>query len=113
MNEEELKNFLERLVSGTYTNEEYALFTEWVENRTREEYEQMLIYWEELIESRELYEVVSPQLIADIKRGLDKIDERKAKVRHLFPRIAAAASILLMISVSGYFLTHKKQQPLQ
>jgi len=112
MNKQELQNFLGKLASGEYTNEEYAAFVKWVENSSREDYQQMLDYWEDLVGSGEMFEAVSPQLIENIERGLDNIDQRKFKIRRLWPRIAAAASILLIISAGGYFITHKKQ-PIQ
>ncbi|MFB9843923.1 FecR family protein [Mucilaginibacter ginsenosidivorans] len=122
MNEQEIREFLEKLASGNYTNEEYQAFVHWAEHCSREEYEQMIGHWEQLANAAELYDDIDPALIASIERGLDQIDERKdeqivplypdKKIR-LWPRIAAAASIILAISVGGYFVLHKKQAPEQ
>jgi ferric-dicitrate binding protein FerR (iron transport regulator) len=120
MNEQELQQFLVKLASGAYTNEEYKVFVNWVENCSREEYELMLIYWEQVTEVNEDYDIIDQNLIAKIERGLDRIDEKEntpviplyhesTKRRKLWPRIAAAASILLILSAGSYFLLHKKQ----
>jgi transmembrane sensor len=117
MNEQELQQFLVKLASGAYTNEEYKVFVDWVENCSREEYELMLIYWEQAIETNADY-AIDQNLIAKIEQGLDRIDKKEntpviplyrepAKHRRLWPHIAAAASILLVISAGSYFLLRK------
>lgn len=117
MNQQEVQFFLEKLAHSDYTNEEYTSFANWTENCSREEYEQMLAYWEKLIENREIFNAVDTQLITNIENGLDQIDKREevntrySKIKTLWPRIAAAASILAFLSVGAYFLSHK--QPYQ
>jgi len=120
MNEQELQQFLEKLASGNYTNEEYQTFVSWVENCTREEYELMLVYWEQVSDAVDQTDNIDPALIASIERGLDRIDEKASrqviplyaeidKKKRLWPRIAAAASILVAMSAGSYFVFHKKQ----
>lgn len=124
MNEQELQQFLEKLASGNYTNEEYQTFVSWVENCTRKEYELMLVYWEQVSDAVDQTDSLDPALIASIERGLDQIDEKASKQviplhpendkkTRLWPRIAAAASILIFLSTGGYFIFHKKQIPQQ
>jgi len=120
MNEQELQQFLEKLATGVYTNEEYQVFVDWVENCSREEYEAMLVYWEQVAEANGNYDSVDQGLIAKIEQGLDWIDEKRNapiiplyrgadKRRSLWPRIAAAASVLLILSAGAYLALHKKQ----
>lgn len=117
MNQQEVQFFLEKLAHSDYTNEEYTHFANWTENCSREEYEQMLAYWEKLIESNETFNAVDTRLIANIESGLDQIDNgeedttRFSKIKTLLPRIAAAASILAILSAGIYFLGHKHPTP--
>jgi len=46
-------------------------------------------------------------MLAQINAQIES-QEVPARVRRLWPRIAAAASILLIISIGGYFLTHRQ-----
>ena len=120
MNQQELQQFLEKAASGDYTNEEYKAFTYWMDNCSREEYKQMLICWERVIDSDKSFDSLDNSLIKKIEIGLDRIDERSPvqnrlifpeveRQRSLWPRIVVAASILLFLSIGVYFFYQKKQ----
>ena len=120
MNQQELQQFLEKAASGDYNNEEYQAFTHWMDNCSREEYKQMLICWERVIDGHKVFDSLDSGLIEKIEIGLDRIDEQVPvhnsriypdveRLRSLWPRITAAASILLFISVGVYFFSQKKR----
>lgn len=118
MNQQELQQFLEKLASGNYTNEEYGAFTNWVENCSSDEYELMLICWE-TIAGEGASEPLHYSLIEKIELGLNGIDEQKLLSDQLYdetvhrksiwPRMAVAASVLLCLSVGIHFFLQKKQ----
>ena len=120
MNQQELQHFLEKMAMGQQTRDEYKAFTHWMENCSREEYAQTLSRWQEIIDAHESAGHLDIRLIEKIELGLDKIDQREPlqdrqqypqveRPRYLWPRVAAAASVLLLLSVGAYFLNKKKQ----
>lgn len=117
MDKQELQQILEKLASGSCTNEEYGVFTNWAENCSRAEYEAMLISWERIAEAEGNYDSIDPNLVVQIERGLDQIDEQKGapviplyqetdKHRNLWTRIAAAATVLAFLSLGLYQYLH-------
>ncbi|WP_439697431.1 FecR family protein [Mucilaginibacter sp. AW1-7] len=95
MEEKDIKNLLDKYRAGTASEEEIALLESWYLHFTEQE----------------------PEVLTEEER-LHTFNEVWANlqvkpVRRLWPRIAAAASILLMLSAGGYFLLHKKLQPQQ
>jgi len=120
MNQQELRHFLEKMASGRQTSQEQDAFNQWVEQCSREAYEQLLNTWEEVVKSHENAAVVDDSLVNKIEAALDRFDEQAAAPekqredeptvrRALWPRLAAAASIVLILSVGAHFLLQKKQ----
>ncbi len=111
--------FLEKLFTGNYTSEEYDTFSNWVANCNREEYEAMLICWEEVTNSKQTFDSVSIQLIERIEKGITESNKKEVSATQivgssngrkisLWLRLAAAAIVLAFLSVGGYFLLSKK-----
>jgi transmembrane sensor len=119
MNQFALRAFLEKLSSGNYNKDEYSVFTDWVENASRDEYDAMLQIWEDVVEKKEIYDPVDLGLLQNIERGLDRLDEfnsnikqldtQKTKSTTIWRRIAVAASILTVIG-TGYYFVHFSQR---
>lgn len=62
-----------------------------------------------LINSRQLDALIESYMDADIAA----LTNERPVIKRLWPRIAAAASILLALSAGGYFFFHKPRQPQQ
>jgi transmembrane sensor len=119
MNQSALRAFLEKLSLGNYTSQEYKVFTDWVENANRDEYDMLLQLWQEIVEQQEIFEPVHLNLIQNIEARLDQVDLKndnvkqlpvsEAKSQNIWKRIAVAASIILVLGVGGYFLSNSQQ----
>src|SRR5882757_5617768 len=95
MKENEIKKLLQKYRAGKCTTDEIAFLESW--------YAQ----W-----NQEMSFSLSPE---ELGSELSAISERiptlhRTKEKPLWPRIAAAASILLFLSIGGYFLLHKQPQ---
>jgi len=122
MNQLALLIFLEKLSSGNYTNVEYRIFSDWVENASRDEYDMLLQIWQEIVEQKENFDPIYFSLIQNIEAGLDKLDYSDYNIKQLYPekaetgtiwkKIAVAASVLFVMGIGGYFLSNH-QQPRQ
>ncbi|MBB5396681.1 FecR family protein [Mucilaginibacter sp. AK015] len=95
MNEQEAEDLLARYLEGSLSDEESAIVNSWYQNMAAEE---------GLPET-------NPDL-EQIKRDIWKKVIKKS-VRLLWPRIAAAASIIIACSVGGYFVLHQTLSPQQ
>ena len=95
MQEKELKEVIERYRSGIATEEEKALVESWY-LQYQEESEQEYILEERLADAGSIWQALES-------------GQEEAKRISLWPRIAVAASILLCLSVGGYFLLHKNK----
>ncbi|MGN6181377.1 MAG: FecR family protein [Mucilaginibacter sp.] len=118
MNRQELQQFLDKMASGDYTNEEYNAFTYWVANCGRDEYEQMLMYWEKAIGDNNAFNLTDDHLFEKIEADLDRADEQTPAHQHhnnvnrrrfLWTRFIAAASVLLFLSAGLNLVFQKKQ----
>jgi transmembrane sensor len=95
MRNKDIKDILEKINSGHYTPEEEAIAKYWLHQLNQRG--DVGLSDEELTEARhEMWQAIK----ADKK-------PKKFTIR-LWPRIAAAASILLFLSFGAYFLLHKK-----
>ncbi|MFI5136919.1 MAG: FecR domain-containing protein [Sphingobacteriales bacterium] len=105
MSKNKIADLLARYQSGQCTPEEKALVDEWFAAHGAEQtsIEQM---------NAEEQDAWASALFSEIN-STNKENDRKiipiSVNRRLWPRIAAAASILLFISAGSYFLLHKKQ----
>jgi len=95
MRQEEVKELLKKYSTGTANAEERALVEAWYE-----QYETQ----EQIINEAHLQSIED-----EVFQRLPIIYEKP--VRSLWPRIAAAASILLFLSIGGYYVLHKKPVP--
>ena len=91
MRQEDVKELLKKYSAGNATAEEKALVEAWYEQYETQE------------------QIVNEAHLQTIEDEIFKRlpSHQETKVRRLWPRIAAAASILLAISAGGYFLFHK------
>jgi transmembrane sensor len=91
MDPKDIEDLFERYVNGKATPEERALVETWY-----------------LTSSDKKADIPQGQAETDQQESLNTILSQINPVRHLWPRIAAAASILLIISIgSWFFLLHK------
>ncbi len=97
MDEQELKDLLIRYQAGNATEEEKAFLENWY-NQYRATNQDDYTLNERLADAEAIWNDLQPVF-------------KEAKKFSLWPRIAAAASILLMLSFGGYFLLHKPQPP--
>jgi transmembrane sensor len=95
MNESEIKGLLQKYHAGKCTADEIAFLESW--------YAQ----WNQEIPFGLSSEELGSELSA-IGEGIPTL--HRAKEKSLWPRIAAAASILLFLTIGGYFLLHKQPQ---
>lgn len=94
---DQFKNLLDRYKAGTATEEDVAFLESWYAE-----------YQPEGAEYDPAYQVMDAKAVWD---GLQTV-QPVAKHVSLWPRIAAAASLLIMLSVGAYFLLHKTGPPL-
>ncbi len=94
-----IQELAHKYLKGQLSHSEQLEFDEWFKKESNEN-----IYIDENIaESEDKYR----QLIwSRINERINPVQETKVKT--ILPRIAAAASILLSISIGGYFILHKK-----
>jgi transmembrane sensor len=99
MNEQEGKELLKKYLEGDCTTEEKALLESW--------------YWQYTYEDLPaIPKTLKERQLARIRENLvAHIGTQKRVTYHLWIRYAAAASVLLFLSIGGYFLFHK--QPTQ
>src|ERR1700733_13295457 len=103
MQPEEIQALVKKYLNGAATPEEKQLLDKWY----REGQSDPIEWFAEAGNEEELLRL---EMLREIKyrTGLQKDKTTK----RLLPRIAAAASILLVLSAGGYFILHK-QQPAQ
>lgn len=96
MDEQQVKNLLEKYKNGNCTAEETAWLESWY-----------LAHNEELP-----HELSHDRIIQTTDRIWDRLNET-AVTRQLFPwkRYVAAASVIIAVSAGGYFFLHQKEQP--
>ncbi|HWZ02999.1 MAG TPA: FecR domain-containing protein [Mucilaginibacter sp.] len=95
MKEKEVKTLIQKYHAGNCTDEEIVFLENW--------YAQ----WNQEIPLGLSPEELESELSA-ISEGIPALHRTKEK--QLWPRIVAAASILLFLSIGGYFLLHKQPQ---
>jgi len=101
MQKEDITAVWERFRTGKATKDDKALLESWYLHYEHEG-------------TADLTDAELEYRLAAIRSNLPVLDEDspdQAKVRHLWPRIAAAASIILALSVGGYFILHKSKTP--
>jgi transmembrane sensor len=91
MDQEEILLLVKKYNEGKCSPEEINLLETWYVNQGQ-------------LFHQEIDEVKMEQDLEDIARNLPKVQRKIV----LWPRIAAAASIILCLSVGGYFILHKK-----
>lgn len=94
MDSKDLENLFERYTNGEATPEERALVETWY-----------------LTNGNKTTDPVPEQVLADQQESLKELLSQINPVRRLWPRIAAAASILLFIGLSGWYLLLHKRIP--
>ena len=92
----EFQKLVDKFLNGEATPEEQEALDKY-----------FLLFHDEPEYSRVLNEQQLASLEQRMESGLFKRIEKPAKIIRLWPRIAAAASIILAISAGGYFLLHK------
>ncbi|WP_183557814.1 FecR family protein [Mucilaginibacter sp. SP1R1] len=95
-----IKTLLEKYKTGTITDGEKAVLDKW--------------YLHVAVDnSEELSDEERLRTFASVLIGLEEVIAEKKPSRHLWPRVAAAASILLVLSVAVYFTLHRVVAPMQ
>lgn len=97
MEERDIKNLLDKYRAGTASEDEIALLESWYLHFTAQD--------PEVLTEEERLDTFN-QVWANLENEQDA-----KKTRRLWPRIAAAASILIGLCVGGYFILHKSQPP--
>ena len=95
--QEELKTILNRYKAGTASEEDTAFLESWY-LEYGETHEDKYLPADQVVDARTIW--------AELQ-----LDQAEAKRIRLWPRIAAAASIILCLSISGYLLLHKHEVP--
>lgn len=93
---------IDKINNGTATEEELAAYNAYMNQATNAGED-----WDEHKFGKEAR--FEAQLLAEINKN---IGYRTVKVRRLWPRIAAAASVLIVIGAGALFLLRKQPQPL-
>jgi transmembrane sensor len=96
MDKEEIKGLLDKYNSGQATNEEKALLESWYIKNTNEK----------------PLDLSAEEIVEDIQEVFGSLPKPRYHAA-LWLRIAAAASIILCISIGGYFLIQEKQSTQQ
>jgi len=107
---QKITSFLEKFAKGTITAAEQEEFMELISTVGLEEYEQIIDSYQEILKHYPVSDITNPDLLAKIESRIHKHEKRNTIVAlfSTWGKIAAAASILLFLSVSGYFLWHKQ-----
>ena len=95
MEQKDIKGILEKIRSGIYTPEDEAIAKYWLNQLQQHENSEL---------SKSELDAISDEMWLEVT---DRMQTKHAKIIRLWPRIAAAASIIIAISVCGYFLFHK------
>lgn len=95
MEEQGIKALLEKYKSGTITDEEKAILDKWYLHVSADSFEELAD--EERLETFD-----------SVLAHLNQLTDQR-KTHALWKRIAAVASVILFLSIGGYFLLHKKQ----
>jgi transmembrane sensor len=99
---DELRRLAFKWKTGTLTKEEEQRLADWDEQQRDE-----LL---SLPDDSGGPEMVKSRMLANLLDAVHRDQADKAfRVRRLWPRIAAAASIVVAVGFGGYFLLHKKQ----
>jgi transmembrane sensor len=109
-NQERIAKLIALHLTGDINEAEQALLTQWVNSS-----EHNTQLFNRITDAASLAEALQELQNTDTESGLANVrqriaDERDKQARpiiRLWPRIAAAASILLFLSIGGYFLLHK------
>ncbi len=97
MQQEELQELVRKYFDGTATDAEKVQLSNWYEDQNISETE-----WLADIANEE--NVLQKQMFADIQKQIET--SRPYIIRPIWPRIVAAASILVILSYGGYLLFH-------
>jgi ferric-dicitrate binding protein FerR (iron transport regulator) len=100
MENNKAKNLISKYLAGTCTSEEKAIVESWYVKEAANR-------------SDELENPDYPLIEQEIWDRLQNQVNKQAPVRSLWPRIAAAASILIFLSAGGYFLLQKPAKTTQ
>ncbi|SDS33672.1 FecR family protein [Mucilaginibacter mallensis] len=110
MIQQEIILFLEKFANGTITVAEQEEFMELISTLDLKEYEQILESYQGILKHYPVNSITDADLLAKIENRIDKYEKPNTIVTlfSTWGKIAAAASILLFISIGGYFLWHKQ-----
>ncbi|QKJ30668.1 FecR family protein [Mucilaginibacter mali] len=110
MDEQQLREYLQKLAEDKVTEAERALFREWAAKCSPEDYERMLEAWEASLNTQRDLAPVSNQLLERIAASLDEADGKiktlqpEQNSRRIWQRIAVAASVLVVLGLGYYAL---------
>src|SRR6202012_2030650 len=97
MDTEQIQDLLRKQQAGQLTDEEQAILDTWYLKLSQ-------------TETVHVDETDMTNRLEAVWAGLEVNKKyREAKVRSLWPRIVAAASVLIILSLGGFFLLHKTE----
>lgn len=110
--QEQIAKLIALHLTGDISKDEQALLNQWINGSERNAQ-----LFDRITDATSLAQALQELQNTDTESGLSNVkqriaDERNKEIRpmiHLWPRIAAAASILLFLSIGGYFLVHKSK----
>jgi ferric-dicitrate binding protein FerR (iron transport regulator) len=101
MSNEKAEELIRKYLEGTATPEEEALLDSWYMMAAQEQ--------EQMAGSPE-YQKIKDEILGSLRAEQGEQPKIRRPVR-LFPRAAAAAAVLIILSVGGFLLFHKKPAP--
>lgn len=113
MKQEEIRSFLEKFSTGTYSEEEHERFIEWLKTAPISDIETIAEEYRIIAERKSLSSDSNPKLTEAIESALNQYDLGASESKHSpmrifllsnFRRIAAAAIIILILGAGTYFL---------
>jgi len=100
MQQEELQELVRKYLTGTASVDERTALRDWYTQLANGEVE-----WPAELANEE--DLLKAEMLRNILGQTGQ--QKQIPVRRLWPRIAAAASILIALSIGGYFALHKQQ----
>jgi ferric-dicitrate binding protein FerR (iron transport regulator) len=104
-NLEYMSELAEKWIAGTITDQEKLIFNEWYNSF---DFSQLEMWVRKDFNEADFKEKIR----ARIKNQIPEFNEHR-KTRRLWPRIAAAASVIFLLGIAGYFYSKHPQPPQQ
>lgn len=112
MKPEEVKELLKKISSGDFSKAQEDILNQWLDGADQQEYETMLGWWQELLQTEDVHVDEHPALISRIEAGLNRIDVPTVplyakKSGGSFFKVAIAAASMLLVLTAGLFFYNR------